>query len=102
MSKRLVDPSSLGELLPLGGASVLLIYLLRVWVGERAAWRAERLELVEEHRKNMAEAEAECERQKAYWQRRTHELETDLQVMLGRRSAQIRDGKPAATDEPPS
>jgi len=37
-----MDVSALTGLLPLGGASVLLIYLLQIWLTERKSWQRER------------------------------------------------------------
>jgi hypothetical protein len=38
------------ELLPMGGAGVLLVYLLRVWLVERRGWLRERAEIQEQNR----------------------------------------------------
>lgn len=40
-----MDPSVLTGLLPLGGASVLLVYLLQIWLTERKSWNRERQQM---------------------------------------------------------
>jgi hypothetical protein len=74
-----VPTSELTQLLPLGGASILMIYLLRVWVAERSMWRRERTELLEEHRKALADRDAECTAHLNYWRGRVKELEADVE-----------------------
>lgn len=71
------DTGSINELLPLGGATVLLIYLLKVLVQERGQWVKEREILKAEHRAETAEMKAE----------RLKEREADLARVIQLRSA---------------
>jgi hypothetical protein len=63
-----MDLTALAGLLPLGGASVLLIYMLQIWLTERRSWSRERKmlyemwirerqDLIEGHRREVADRE---------------------------------------------
>lgn len=75
-------------LAPLGGASVLLIYLLRVWLIERAHWQkerarlqelwyAERQALVDLHRQTMKDLTDDHKMHLDEWRDRYEELRRD-------------------------
>lgn len=79
-----MDLSQLPALMPLGGASVLLVYLLRMIAYERERWIRERQVLIEEHRAEMAlrdvelaRHDAECEKNMAQWRTRYDTLMED-------------------------
>lgn len=70
--------------MPLGGASVLLIYLLRMIAYERGRWIRERQTLISEHRieieyrdAELARREEECERHLKEWRDRYDSLRSD-------------------------
>lgn len=80
-----MDPSSISELLPLGGAGVLLIYLLKILIAERRYWVTERANLLieierlkKDHQKDLDEQEERWRRrfadaQNDFWDRRAHD-----------------------------
>jgi hypothetical protein len=47
--------AELGPLLPMGGASILLLGLLKVWLSERNSWVRERHDMQEQHRRERAD-----------------------------------------------
>lgn len=80
-----MDPQGLAGLISLPAASLLLIYLLRLWVSERRYWLYERAKLVAEHNADRERWEAERERLvseredvESYWKARCDELEQAL------------------------
>lgn len=60
-----MELSDIQNLIPLGGASVLLIYLLRLIQYERSRWIRERATLLQECRDVIAEKNAEMDRRAA-------------------------------------
>lgn len=72
-----VEPGGLSSLLPLGGASILLVYLLRVWMVEQRRWADERTAMIEEHRAELADHEADYIRHVNRLRLRISELEAD-------------------------
>lgn len=72
-----VSGDDVSSLLPLGGASVLLIYLLRIWMVEQRRWGQERAQLIAEHRSHIADREAEFIRDINRLRARVAELEAD-------------------------
>lgn len=60
--------NGLSELLPLGGASALLVYLLRILISERRYWVTDRARLVEQHAKEKEAIET-------YWRKRCEDAE---------------------------
>lgn len=73
-----MDPAQLTNLLPLGGASVLLIYLLRIISYERGRWIRERATLNEECRAQLGLRDAEIVRLNAELDRREADFERHL------------------------
>lgn len=95
-----MDTSTLTELLPLGGASVLLIYLLRLISYERARWIRERATLIEECRTAVALKDADIERRERdhekhleQWRERYDIARADYETLLQirRRDLEMRD-----------
>lgn len=86
-----MDIQSYSGLLPLGGASALLVYLLRIWLIEQRRystdlreredrWAREREELIANHRADVADHEADYQRHIARLRERVRELEEQLDV----------------------
>lgn len=74
----------LSDILPLGGASVLLVYLLRLIGYERSRWIREREELITEFRLDIAARDADIDRREKdheyhmqQWRQRYEELRSD-------------------------
>lgn len=84
-----MDLQVLAQLIPLGGVSVLLIYLLGLlmterasWVRERAVmideWNQERARMREEHRSDMARTTEDLSHNIAHLRSRVVELEAEV------------------------
>jgi hypothetical protein len=76
-----VDPTAVTSLLPLGGASALLIYLLRIWLTERQHWVDERTQLLEDFRQQQEDRDADQARHVNALRARIAELEGEADVM---------------------
>lgn len=84
-----MDPAGLSNLLPLGGASVLLIYLLRLISYERQRWIRERATLIQECRDSiklkdaeMARRDKENDRILQQWRDRFDQLRKDYERLI--------------------
>jgi len=68
-----MDVANFSELLPLGGAGVLLIYLLRILISERRYWVQERDRLVRKNDEQRDHYERELLAKEEYWRKRLAE-----------------------------
>ena len=96
-----MDVESLARLVPLGGVTILLIYLLGLlmterssWVRERSTlveqWAEERIRMREEHREDLLRATADLKEQMQYLRARVADLEkenTEIRTALRERHA---------------
>lgn len=84
-----MDLASVAQLIPLGGVSVLLIYLLGLLMTERASWVRERAVMIDEwneerarmraeHRADMDRATADLNRNLDHLRSRVLELEGEV------------------------
>lgn len=90
-----MDLDNLSRLIPLGGVTVLLVYLIGVIVQERrqatndrradrTQWQDERAELIAEHRAEMAAGDADRDRTIEYLRGRITELNEEAVQMRAR------------------
>jgi hypothetical protein len=90
-----MDPGILTQLIPLGGVSVLLLYLLGLIMSERSTWTRERAALIsnhteerrqmrEQHRIDMANATADLLTHIDQLRDRVAELEVEVRRLRGR------------------
>lgn len=70
-----MNPSDFSGLLPLGGAGILLVYLLKILIEERRYWVAERTKLMAENEELKVRHVKELEAKDKYWKRRCEEAE---------------------------
>lgn len=73
-----MDPSSISELLPLGGAGVLLIYLLRILIAERRYWVTERNNLNAEIERMKRDHQKALRDIDLYWQKKFENAQNDF------------------------
>lgn len=78
-----MEPADITNLLPLGGASVLLVYLLRIIAYERGRWISEREALIEEHRQEMERRNKEHAEAVAQWRSQYESMRADYERVLG-------------------
>lgn len=75
----------LPNLLPVGGASAIFLYLLSVLVRRESGFQKERRELIAEHRRERDEDEGRWERQRAdleQWNQRLRTRIGDLEAQI--------------------
>ena len=73
-----MDPSNISQLLPLGGAGVLLIYLLKILIAERHYWVTERENLTRQLERERADHKKELKQLDDYWQKRFEDAQNDF------------------------